>query len=582
MPKPAVRTPPVKDQRGLTLLAAVAIVILAAAPYVQTRHFGLVWDDRDLLTQVARAGHQGGVLGLFRTDFRVGADRPLGYYRPVATVSMWQQMASGSNSAGTDALAKSAGSLHVVNVWLHIACSVLVWLILRRMAVGSLPAFLGAALFATHPVHVESVAFISGRTDLLAALFVLASTLCWLNTRGVRGARRALALVGASLLLLAGALSKEQALLLPAVLVVWSFFLSHKKENWWRENSAWLAGYAAALAVALLLRNRAGVGFGPSDAERPFSFLFMGPRALLLYIKLWFSPWPLNNYYMPVDLAPDWVTAISVLATLGLIVLAIRQGRRGEAIASCVFAFVFLLPVLHIRPFNGAVAAARFFYLASAGLALLTTFALSGLQKMKTARVAGGAIVCAAIVAGLILSTNGTRSWANETTFYTHMVETSPRSAISHHGMAEVFMKAGRLPEAAEECRQAIQLDATFADGHELLGVIAAKQRDFETARTEFEAVKSLRPQKASAYKNLGLIAMQQSNAAEAIENFRQALALEPQAADIHYCLGTVLAATGDLDGAAREAQVLDSLDPAHAQALRKMLNSATPAPARP
>ena len=90
MPKPAVKTAPAKNQRGLTLLAAVAIVILAAAPYLQTRHFGLVWDDRDLLTQVARAGHQGGVPELFRTDFRVGADRPLGYYRPVATVSMWQ------------------------------------------------------------------------------------------------------------------------------------------------------------------------------------------------------------------------------------------------------------------------------------------------------------------------------------------------------------------------------------------------------------------------------------------------------------------------------------------------------------
>jgi tetratricopeptide (TPR) repeat protein len=389
-------------------------------------------------------------------------------------------------------------------------------------------------------------------------------------------------LVAGSLLLLAGALSKEQALLLPLVLFVWSWFLAQKKETWWKDNRAWLAGYAAAIAVALLLRSNAGVGFGPSDAERPFSFLSMGPRAFLLYMKLWFAPWPLNNYYMPVDLAPDWVTALGVLATAGLVVLAIRQGRRGEAIASCVFALIFLLPVLHIRPFNGAVAAARFFYLSSAGLALLTTFALSGLQKMKTARMAASAIVGAAIVAGLILSTNGTKSWANETTFYTHMVQTSPRSAISHHGMAEVLMKAGKLPEAAEQCRQAIQLDATFADGHELLGVIAAKQRDFETARQEFEAVKSLRPEKASAYKNLGLIAMQQNNAAAAIENFRQALALEPRAADIHYYLGTVLAATGDLDGAAREAQILDSLDPARAQALRKRLSDAAPAPRQP
>jgi tetratricopeptide (TPR) repeat protein len=285
---------------------------------------------------------------------------------------------------------------------------------------------------------------------------------------------------------------------------------------------------------------------------------------------------------MPVDLAPGWITVVSVLATAGLVTLAIRNGKRREAIAASVFALVFLLPVLHFKPFNGAVAAARFFYLSSAGFALLTAIALASIDKMKTARIAAVATIVAATLVGMIVSTKETKAWANEPTFYAHMVETSPRSAIAHHGMAQVLMRANKLPEAAEQCRQAIQLDATFADGHELLGVIAAKQKDFDTARKEFEAVKTLRPDKASAYKNLGLIAMQQSNAPEAIENFRQALAIEPQAADIHYYLGSVLAATGDLQGAAREADILEHLEPARAPALRKRLSDATPGATRP
>jgi Flp pilus assembly protein TadD len=163
------------------------------------------------------------------------------------------------------------------------------------------------------------------------------------------------------------------------------------------------------------------------------------------------------------------------------------------------------------------------------------------------------------------------------------MVETSPRSAISHHGMAQVLMTtSGGLPEAAEQCRQAIQLDATFADGHELLGVIAARQHDFDTARAEFETVKKLRPTKASPYQNLGMIAIQQRNVPEAIQNFREALARDPQSPDSHYYLGALLATAGDLEGAAREADILEKLNPAQAQALRKRLTSAAPAPTRP
>jgi tetratricopeptide (TPR) repeat protein len=556
-------------RRRVAAASAIALVVLAAASYIQTLRFGLVWDDPKLLRQVVQTGETGGAAALFNTDFRLDAEKPLGYYRPLTTLSLWLQV---SGLRGPDAIATAAGSLHRANVLIHVVCTLLVWMLVRRISGRGWAAFLGAALFAVHPIHVEAVAFISARTDLLASLFVLGSTLCWLDARTAKGVRRTLLLVVGAALALAGTLSKEQALLLPLLLMVWSFLFRKARSRWWRDNRGWLVAWIIAEGVALAMRANADAGLRAHAGGAGAAPFLAVLSVLLLYLRMWFVPWPLNTYYVIGDLALAWPVWVAAVATLALIALAVRGGRGREALAACVFAVVFLLPVLHLIPFYGAVAAERYLYLSSAGLALLTSLALVSLERVRVAALAGRLALGVAILAGVVLCYRGAPVWASDDTLFAHMIRVSPDAAVSHRGMAVMLERQGKYADAARECRRAIELDPGYVDAHELLGVVSARQGDVATARTAFETVARLQPERASPYINLGVLEFNEGDLEASARHLRRAAALQPASPDVHFYLGNVLAALGDVDGARREIAILDRLDPARARIIRQAL----------
>jgi Flp pilus assembly protein TadD len=162
------------------------------------------------------------------------------------------------------------------------------------------------------------------------------------------------------------------------------------------------------------------------------------------------------------------------------------------------------------------------------------------------------------------------------------MVDVSPRAPTAHRGLAEVYTRAEKYPEAARECRVAIQLDPGFTDAYELLGVVSAKQGDNATARQAFEAALRLAPNRASISANLGVLAVNEGKLDAALTYFRQAAKLNPESADIHYKLGSTLAMTGDNEGARSEAALLDRLDPGLARDLRQVIQEGTGQPQAP
>ena len=165
---------PVPDRtREVCLL--IGLVILSVSAYAGTINHDLVWDDPEIVLYVDSIVREGGLPALVTSQFATHIEEGYvsGYYRPLVLVSLWFD----SHLAGG-----LAWAYHLTNIILHAVNTILVLMLLRLIA-GNFPAALGAMIFAVHPVHSESVAFVSGRTDLWAAFFVLVAALLWARER---------------------------------------------------------------------------------------------------------------------------------------------------------------------------------------------------------------------------------------------------------------------------------------------------------------------------------------------------------------------------------------------------------------
>ncbi len=542
----------------------LAVAALAVAAFARTLGFGLVWDDPKLLAVMAERLGAGGLAGLLGSDFRLDPAIPLGFYRPVTMLSLWIDRAVGGGAAWP---------FHLTNVALHALASVLVFRLLLRLGAASLPALGAATLFAAHPVHVESVAFVSGRTDLLAATFVLGATLLWLRDRRAEGPVRALRVTAGSALFALGSLSKEVALVLPAVLIAWDALLGGARPAWrGRGRVAWLAGFGVALALVLLLRfGVAGAPLAGADAGGPPAPPFgerlaAAPAVLAFALRLLVLPWPLSPYHTPDQVRLDPLTlggAAVVLAAWGF--FASRRWQRA-GLLSAAWTVGFLLPSAGIAAHAGATFAERFLYLPSAGLPVLVLAAL-GAKETVRAGVASVLTATLAVLAlgGAAFSVMESAIWRDEESLAGALVARSPRYADGFVGLAHVRERQGRLDEAAELLDRALALDPALAGAHMKLGLVRGRQQRWDESIAAFQRALALRPDYADALANLGHTYLLMRRPQDAIPPFERAVALRPGFAAAWAGLGRALGTAGDPTRAAEafgRAIVLDPADP--------------------
>jgi tetratricopeptide (TPR) repeat protein len=476
---------------------------------------------------------------------------------------------------------------HALNLALGFACAWALRLVLASPAFGlrASAASLGALILVAHPLASECIAPItSGRETLLPTLFTLLALAAYFRATA-RGR-------AASVLCFAlGLLSKEQAIVVPALLVLADGL--RIAPDWPRGARAWLARYApyaAALGVYAALRSLAI----PADAGPKLALLShpAGPLLSLLYdAQTTFAPFFAVVYEPALAVWWSWPRlAFAVVCAGAVLWLASRADAR-RALWLLAWIALSLAPTANLLSQETAFAE-RWGFAALAGWIGLAALALGArLERAPAAWLAVLAIVAFGGVTTLRLggyrddetflaqwratSPTSRQAWISTGEAaerrgdfdaaigaYRRVLALDPDTALAHASLAVALGTQGRLAEAQRHAEHAVALDPRDAESWSNLGGIRAQRGDLTGAVRDYERALALRPDLASAHNNLALALRARGDLAGARAHLEAALARAPQFAEAHANLGDLLAAQGDRPGAERHLERALALDP--------------------
>jgi protein O-mannosyl-transferase len=344
---------------------------------------------------------------------------------------------------------------HVNNLLLHVLCTLLVFLLLRKLGTSLFTAFAAALLFGVHPMRVESVAWVSERKDVLYGLFYLLSLIHWVRYRKEGGRKfYYLALV----LFVPALLSKIQAVTLPLVMVMVDYYLDKRFQ--WKQLTDKIPFFLFSLAFGVLGLYILGHQ-GELDAGRTLTLVqrvFIGTFTLVTYIYKAVVPWPLSAVYS----YPDTLSAMHYLSAAVVAVAAwliYRYARKGVEIVFGVLVFLFnVMFMLQVVGAGQALMADRFTYLAYIGLFYLMALAIEKLSagRWKTAAMAVGTIYVMLLCAA---TWNRTRVWRNTETLFTDVIKKYPKEVIAYNNLGLYYRDEKQVDRAIRTFSTAIEME---------------------------------------------------------------------------------------------------------------------------
>ena len=534
---------------------AAALVTAVVAVYQPAWRGGFIWDDDAHVTRPDLRSWQ----GLGRIWFDLEATQQ---YYPLLHTAFWIE-----HKLWGDAVL----GYHLVNIFLHAAAALLAALILRRLKVPG--AYLAAAIFALHPVEVESVAWITEQKNTLSAVFYLAAMLVYLRFDQWRSRRLYVAAIG---LFALGLLSKTVTATLPGALLV-SFWWQRGRLSWKRDvlplMPFFVLGPRAGLFTAWVERRLIG-------AEGAAFDLTLVDRGLIAGRVVWFYlgklVWPTQFLFIyprwQIDQAVWWQYAFPLAAMLSLAVLWAARRRWRGPLAGVLFYVGTLFPVLgfcNVYPFLYSYVADHFQYLAGLGIITLAAAGLALLlDRCGLWRRPGGYSACLALLAVLAaLTWQQSRMYADIETLYQTTIDRNPNCWMARNNLGTLLLGRGQVEEAEALFHEAMDLKPDDAQAHTNLGLALAKQGRLDDAVAEYRKALELKPNEVTTRNNLGVALRQQGRLDKAVAVYQEALEINPQSAELHDNLGNALSIQGRFDEAAAEFHKALEINPQYADA---------------
>lgn len=561
-------------KKSLAVFLVLSAITLAA--YQPAWRGGVLWDDDGHITRADLRSAD----GLGRIWFEPGATQQ---YYPVVHSAFWlQHHLWGDNTLG----------YHLVNIALHAASAFLLWRIVLLLGIPG--ALLAAVLFALHPVHVESVAWITELKNVLSGVFYLAAAIVYLRFDGSRERR---AYLGALALFVLAVLSKTVTVTLPVALLIVLWW--RRGEVRWREDITplvpfFVIGVAAGLTTIWVERTFIGATGSEFDLSRVDRIVLAGRAAWFYVGKL---AWPADlvfiypRWTIDAGAVEQWLFAAAVIGVL-VAGWLLRHRSRG-ILASALLFLATLFPALgffDVYPFRFSYVADHFQYLASIGV-LVPIGALAARLIPERA-----CAIAAAIVLG-VLTWRQAHIYADAETLYRTTIHRNPTAWIAHNNLAALLLAGDpsndRIEEAAAHLRSAIQMKGDYPEARYNLGTALERMGRQADAVREYQKVLELDPgqpralqrlaamnhdrasrlvEEGLAHENagrladaeaayraaaaadstremiprsLGRVLQRQGRTDEAIAAYRDALAADPRSFEAHNDLGVLLAQRG-------------------------------------
>jgi tetratricopeptide (TPR) repeat protein len=489
---------------------------------------------------------------------------------------------------------------HLTSLCLHAANTLVLFFLLKRLTRTHYRSLLVAALFGLHPMHVESVAWISERKDLLSALFffltlwaycVFATTPPEEAKAGMaqpqhrRHPRRTVTYLASVAFFILGLLSKPMVVTLPFVLLLLDYWplgrLGPVAQTATRETNApvprtprlgslllektpFFCLSLAASVIVLLTQKSAGAVASLMN----LSLLARFENASVSYVryvsKLAF-PTGLNAFYPQPKQWPAYA-ALGSVALLTVVSVIFWRARRKFpwALAGWLWFLGTLVPVIGFVQVGWQSIADRYTYLPSIGLFIIVGWGLHAWAQVKVGRKpASIALISLALLTCAGLTWRQAGYWANSAVLFERALAIEPNNAIALFQLGNDELRAHRTPEAAiPHFRAALRLEPKLAQAHAQLGSALFLKRDTEEAIAELQLALQLNPGLETAHFNLGVALRSLGQNEQALDHFREALRLKPFYPEAHNGMGATLATLGDLAGAIEHFQESLKLDP--------------------
>jgi protein O-mannosyl-transferase len=462
------------------------------------------------------------------------------------------------------------GPAHAINLALHAMNAVLLFSFLSRATGAAWPSALVAALFAVHPLHVESVAWIAERKDVLSTFFGLLTLVAYLSTvRRPALARWTLVCV----LFALGLMAKPMFVTLPIVMLI--------VDRWplgrtisialVREKIPLFALAAISIVVTILVQYQGGA-VAPVDPYPVHARLLHVLTAYVGYLVQ--TAWPLQlAVFYPLPLVtPIWQAAgaAAILAAITIAAAVIRRSRP-YVLAGWLWYLVMLLPVVGLVQVGGQGMADRYTYLPIVGLFIVVAWGLADAVRASGrvrvgAALAGGA---AAIAACGTLTHFQLQTWRDSVTLWTHALETTSGNYRAENAVGALLIERDQFAEALGHLANAVRIEPAFADAHDNLGTALARTGQIADAIAQYRESVRLDPSSPLAHNNLGLALAKAPDAAGAVRELGEAVRLDPARADFRYNLAVMLLDTGDSAGGVAELRAALAVQPAFEPARR-------------
>jgi hypothetical protein len=479
---------------------------------------------------------------------------------------------------------------HLSTLTLHVLASLGVYLLAREILGRRFGAGVAALVFALHPVHVESAAWIMGLPDPLMTLLAVATVVCHIRQRQSQGPSRRIWATASLLLYAAAILTKEVALTVPALLFAYEWIFpsipfGHRRftglAGRFRQSLTPTLAYWVVTAVYLVAR-WAALG-RLSRAITPLAWRIMvatWPAVLWMHLKLLVWPVGLSAFYdVPYTTHLGLVAfalPLAAAASCGMLLSLLAWRSRRAAFAS-VWLVLPMVLLLNLRVFpEGEIVHDRFMYFSSAGFSFLMALGIQAfvaspvLPFSVRARQAGTVAALGIILGGATVYYQ--RFWANDWVLYSRALAVAPGNNLATNNLAADLSDLGRYDQAVALYERILARAPDYPLARYNLGYCQYRLGNFEEARRNLARAVALSPTEPEPYVYLGLTNFRTGRLEEAVANLRQAVGISPKNARYRFSLGMVLKAHGDLRAAREEFASALALEPTLSEARRQLL----------